>query len=104
MNARILILGLSAGAAMLLAACSSGGNTQIYDPATTKTGLRATKTVSSEEMPFYSVSALSAFRHELLRQKNMFVLFRYLLFLKFKGHKVCTELYQLFHIESLSFG
>ena len=43
MNARFLILGLSAAGALALAACESN-NTVIYDPATTKTGLRATKT------------------------------------------------------------
>ena len=59
MNARILILGLSAGAAMLFAACSSGGgNTKIYDPATTKTGLRQVGAVSSEETREVTIAAV----------------------------------------------
>ena len=57
MNARFLILGLSAAGALALAACESN-NTVIYDPATTKTGLRATKTVSSEEMREVTVAAV----------------------------------------------
>ena len=57
MNARFLILGLSGAAAMMLAACESE-RTVIYDPATTKTGLRATKTVSSEEMREVTLAAV----------------------------------------------
>jgi len=57
MNARFLILGLSAAAAMMLAACESE-RTVIYDPATTKTGLRATRTVSSEEMREVTIAAV----------------------------------------------
>ena len=57
MNARFLILGLSAAGALALAACESN-NTVIYDPATTKTGLRATRTVSSEEMREVTVAAV----------------------------------------------
>ena len=57
MNARFLILGLSAAAAMMLAACESN-NTVIYDPATTKTGLRQTRNVSSEEMREVTLAAV----------------------------------------------
>ena len=57
MNARFLILGLSSAAAMILAACASE-RTVIYDPATTKTGLRANRTVSSEEMREVTLAAV----------------------------------------------
>ena len=57
MNARFLILGLSAAGVLALAACESN-NTVIYDPATTKTGLRATRTVSSEEMREVTIAAV----------------------------------------------
>ena len=57
MNARFLILGLSAAAAMALAACESN-NTVIYDPATTKTGLRQVGNVSSEEMREVTIAAV----------------------------------------------
>jgi uncharacterized protein (TIGR02722 family) len=57
MNARFLVLGLSAAAAMLLAACESN-NTVIYDPATTKTGLRQVGNVSSEEMREVTLAAV----------------------------------------------
>jgi len=57
MNARFLILGLSAAAAMMLAACESN-NTVIYDPATTKTGLRQVGAVSSEEMREVTIAAV----------------------------------------------
>ena len=57
MNARFLVLGLSAAAAMLLAACESN-NTVIYDPATTKTGLRQVGNVSSEEMREVTIAAV----------------------------------------------
>ena len=57
MNARFLVLGLSAAAAMMLAACESN-NTVIYDPATTKTGLRQTRNVSSEEMREVTLAAV----------------------------------------------
>ena len=58
MTARILVLGVSAAASMILAACSSGGNTVIYDPATTKTGLRQVGAVSSEEMREVTIAAV----------------------------------------------
>lgn len=57
MNARFLFLGLSAAAATMLAACSSE-STVIYDPATTKTGLRQTRNVSSEEMREVTLAAV----------------------------------------------
>ena len=57
MNARFLILGVSAAAAMMLAACESN-NTVIYDPATTKTGLRQVGAVSSEEMREVTIAAV----------------------------------------------
>ena len=57
MNARFLILGLSAAAAMMLAACESN-NTVINDPATTKTGLRQVGNVSSEEMREVTLAAV----------------------------------------------
>lgn len=57
MNARFLVLGLSAAAAMMLAACESN-KTVIYDPATTKTGLRQTRNVSSEEMREVTIAAV----------------------------------------------
>ena len=57
MNARFLVLGLSAAAAMILAACG-GNNTVIYDPATTKTGLRQVGNVSSEEMREVTLAAV----------------------------------------------
>ena len=57
MNARFLVLGLSAAAAMLLAACESN-NPVIYDPATTKTGLRQVGNVSSEEMREVTIAAV----------------------------------------------
>ena len=57
MNARFLILGLSAAAAMMFAACESERSV-IYDPATTKTGLRAARTVSSEEMREVTLAAV----------------------------------------------
>ena len=57
MNARFLVLGLSAAAAMFLAACESN-NTVIYDPATTKTGLRQVGNVSSEEMREVTLAAV----------------------------------------------
>ncbi|MBR4254394.1 MAG: hypothetical protein IKQ16_04830 [Lentisphaeria bacterium] len=57
MNARFLVLGLSAAAAMFLAACESN-NTVIYDPSTTKTGLRQVGNVSSEEMREVTLAAV----------------------------------------------
>ena len=57
MNARSLVLGLSAAAAMMLVACESN-NTVIYDPSTTKHGLRQVGTVSSEEMREVTVAAV----------------------------------------------
>ena len=57
MNARFLVLGLSAAAAMMIAACESN-KTVIYDPATTKTGLRQTRNVSSEEMREVTIAAV----------------------------------------------
>ena len=51
-----LLTGLSA-AAMLLAACASE-ETVIYDPATTKTGLRQVGSVSSEEMREVTIAAV----------------------------------------------
>jgi uncharacterized protein (TIGR02722 family) len=57
MNVRFLVLGLSAAAAMMLAACESN-NTVIYDPATTKTGLRQVGNVSSEEMREVTLAAV----------------------------------------------
>ena len=57
MNARYLVLGLSAAAALGLAACESS-NTVIYDPATTKTGLRQVGNVSSEEMREVTIAAV----------------------------------------------
>ena len=50
-------IGISAVAAILLTACSSN-NTVIYDPATTKTGLRQIGTVSSEEMREVTIAAV----------------------------------------------
>ena len=57
MNARSLVLGLSAAAAMMLVACESN-NTVIYDPSTTKHGLRQVGTVSSEEMREVTIAAV----------------------------------------------
>ena len=57
MNTRFLILGLSAAGALALAACESN-NTVIYDPATTKTGLRQVGNVSSEEMREVTIAAV----------------------------------------------
>ena len=57
MNARFLVLGLSAAAALALAACESN-NTVIYDPATTKTGIRQPRNVSSEEMREVTIAAV----------------------------------------------
>ena len=57
MNARSLVLGLSAAAAMMLVACESN-NTVIYDPSTTKTGLRQVGSVSSEEMREVTIAAV----------------------------------------------
>ena len=56
MNIRILTLGISAAAAIFLAACASE-KTVIYDPSTTKTGLRQNHTVSSEEMREVTLAA-----------------------------------------------
>ena len=59
MTARILVLGVSAAASMILASCFGGGsNTVIYDPATTKTGLRQVGAVSSEEMREVTIAAV----------------------------------------------
>jgi len=57
MNTRILAIGISAAAAILLTACG-GTSTVIYDPATTKTGLRETRNVSSEEMREVTIAAV----------------------------------------------
>ena len=57
MNIRFLTLAVSAAAAFVLAACSSE-KTVIYDPATTKTGLRQTRNVSSEEMREVTIAAV----------------------------------------------
>ena len=57
MKTRFLAIGISAAAAVLLTACESN-NTVIYDPATTKTGLRQVGNVSSEEMREVAVTAV----------------------------------------------
>ena len=57
MNTRFLTLAVSAAAALVLAACESN-NTVIYDPATTKTGLRQVGNVSSEEMREVTIAAV----------------------------------------------
>ena len=57
MNTRFLTLAISAAAAFMLAACESN-NTVIYDPATTKTGLRQVGAVSSEEMREVTIAAV----------------------------------------------
>ncbi len=57
MNIRFLTLAVSAAAAFVLAACSSE-KTVIYDPATTKTGLRQNRNVSSEEMREVTLAAV----------------------------------------------
>lgn len=57
MNTRFLTLAVSSAAAFVLAACSSE-KTVIYDPATTKTGLRQTRNVSSEEMREVTLAAV----------------------------------------------
>ena len=57
MNTRFLTLAVSAAAALALAACESN-NTVIYDPATTKTGLRQVGNVSSEEMREVTIAAV----------------------------------------------
>ena len=57
MNTRFLTLAVSAAAAFVLAACASE-KTVIYDPATTKTGLRQNRNVSSEEMREVTLAAV----------------------------------------------
>lgn len=57
MNARFSLLVLSSATAMILAACASE-STVIYDPATTKTGIRQTRNVSSEEMREVTLAAV----------------------------------------------
>ena len=57
MNIRFLTLAVSAAAAFVLAACASE-KTVIYDPATTKTGLRQNRNVSSEEMREVTLAAV----------------------------------------------
>ena len=57
MNTRFLTLALSAAAASVLAACASN-ETVIYDPATTKTGIRQNHNVSSEEMREVTIAAV----------------------------------------------
>ena len=57
MNIRYLTLAVSAAAAFVLAACASE-KTVIYDPATTKTGLRQNRNVSSEEMREVTLAAV----------------------------------------------
>ena len=57
MNARFSFLVLSSTTAMILAACASE-STVIYDPATTKTGIRQTRNVSSEEMREVTLAAV----------------------------------------------
>ena len=57
MNTRFLTLAISAAAAFVLAACESE-KTVIYDPATTKTGIRQNHNVSSEEMREVTLAAV----------------------------------------------
>ena len=57
MNTRFLTLAISAAAAFALAACESE-QTVIYDPATTKTGIRQNHNVSSEEMREVTIAAV----------------------------------------------
>ena len=57
MNIRFLTLAVSAAAAFVLAACASE-KTVIYDPATTKTGIRQNHNVSSEEMREVTIAAV----------------------------------------------
>ena len=57
MNTRFLTLAISAAAAFVLAACESE-KTVIYDPATTKTGIRQNHNVSSEEMREVTIAAV----------------------------------------------
>ena len=57
MNTRFLTLAVSAAAAFVLAACESE-QTVIYDPATTKTGIRQNHNVSSEEMREVTLAAV----------------------------------------------
>ena len=57
MNAHFSLLVLSSATAMILAACASE-STVIYDPATTKTGIRQTRNVSSEEMREVTLAAV----------------------------------------------
>ena len=57
MNTRFLTLAISAAAAFVLAACESE-QTVIYDPATTKTGIRQNHNVSSEEMREVTIAAV----------------------------------------------
>jgi len=57
MKISFLAIGISAAAAFLLTACG-GNNTVIYDPSTTKTGLRQVGAVSSEEMREVTIAAV----------------------------------------------